>query len=302
MLEGDGDAPAQFRASYESKNAHSAKNLRAIRDIAALQEEALCISMVVGDDGDGGAAPHSPLTCPLSQATWGRDAGEDDGEGRLGEEEAATCGVAESGGPCRFEEDEAGGTKGDTATSERRAARDSGEESEEEEHDATARVASRLRRRSRPRRVYGTRGSLPRESWLDEPAGTDNDEEHVDATFAAAETGASFQFEEDEDDVAVGSASDNAAVANSMILALHNEVDEIGRALMCPICRSTLRRAQILPCVHAFCTACLADYFASKPAVDPRTGRRRPPRKAQNVWTSSASRTRASAPAAGESS
>jgi hypothetical protein len=75
---------------------------------------------------------------------------------------------------------------------------------------------------------------------------------------------------------------------NDMILALRHEYDEMGRALMCPICRSTLREAIILPCVHAFCHGCLRDYYnppttTTRPTRNGRGGRRgapsSPPRK-----------------------
>ena len=55
---------------------------------------------------------------------------------------------------------------------------------------------------------------------------------------------------------------------------------------MCPICRSTLREAIILPCVHAFCHGCLRDYYNPPTTTRPtRNGRGKrgapssPPRK-----------------------
>ncbi|KAL7552508.1 hypothetical protein ACHAWF_015774 [Thalassiosira exigua] len=71
------------------------------------------------------------------------------------------------------------------------------------------------------------------------------------------------------------STTGNTRTAAEMILALRTEVDELGRALMCPICRSTLRSAKLLPCVHAFCSECLRDYFRPKPTLDPKAKRRR---------------------------
>ncbi len=73
---------------------------------------------------------------------------------------------------------------------------------------------------------------------------------------------------------------------NEMICAIRHEFDEMGKALICPICQSTLKNAIILPCVHAFCKACLKDYYnppSVKPAVGGTKKKRRkdvsPPRK-----------------------
>jgi len=65
-------------------------------------------------------------------------------------------------------------------------------------------------------------------------------------------------------------STNNNRTANEMIVAIRSEFDEIGRALMCPICRCTLKDAIILPCVHAFCQGCLKDYYCPRRTAEPK--------------------------------
>ena len=65
---------------------------------------------------------------------------------------------------------------------------------------------------------------------------------HVPAAAAASATG------EDED----------PEERRSRILSIvHSELDNMGRALRCAICQSTLRSPCLLPCHHAFCRDCI---------------------------------------------
>ena len=66
---------------------------------------------------------------------------------------------------------------------------------------------------------------------------------------------------------------------NKMIRDVRTHYDEMGKALMCPICQSTLRKAIVLPCVHAFCKACLDDYYNPPMPIKERNKKSSPPRK-----------------------
>jgi len=66
---------------------------------------------------------------------------------------------------------------------------------------------------------------------------------------------------------------------NEMIRDVRTHYDEMGKALMCPICQSTLKKAIVLPCVHAFCKACLDDYYNPPMPKKERNKKSSPPRK-----------------------
>lgn len=74
------------------------------------------------------------------------------------------------------------------------------------------------------------------------------------------------------------SFADKKAI-NEMIRDVRTHYDEMGKALMCPICQSTLKKAIVLPCVHAFCKACLDDYYNPPMPKRERNKKSSPPRK-----------------------
>ena len=49
----------------------------------------------------------------------------------------------------------------------------------------------------------------------------------------------------------------------SLLLTVHAELENIGLALRCPLCLSTLSEPALLPCLHAFCSPCIRASMAS---------------------------------------
>jgi hypothetical protein len=45
------------------------------------------------------------------------------------------------------------------------------------------------------------------------------------------------------------------------LVTIQREVEEMGKALKCPICQSTLDQPCLLSCIHAFCHDCISTYY-----------------------------------------
>jgi len=49
------------------------------------------------------------------------------------------------------------------------------------------------------------------------------------------------------------------------IIKVHSELENLGKALACPLCLHTLKEATILPCMHAYCGPCITSAFCPPP-------------------------------------
>jgi hypothetical protein len=54
----------------------------------------------------------------------------------------------------------------------------------------------------------------------------------------------------------------NRSSSTLPLVTIQREVEEMGKALKCPICQSTLDQPCLLSCIHAFCHDCISAYYA----------------------------------------
>ena len=62
--------------------------------------------------------------------------------------------------------------------------------------------------------------------------------------------------------VATGTPTPSATSPNHLVV-IHDQIEEMGKALKCAICQSSLHRPCLLPCIHAFCHDCIHTYLSS---------------------------------------
>ena len=53
----------------------------------------------------------------------------------------------------------------------------------------------------------------------------------------------------------------NCGNSSLPLVTIQREVEELGKALKCPICQSTLDQPCLLSCIHAFCHDCISAYY-----------------------------------------
>jgi len=61
----------------------------------------------------------------------------------------------------------------------------------------------------------------------------------------------------------------------SILLTIHSELYNMGKALTCPLCLSTLRDPILLPCLHAFCKSCITVSLSPDRAVGSKSKKRK---------------------------
>ncbi|KAL9181741.1 hypothetical protein ACHAXT_012084 [Thalassiosira profunda] len=61
---------------------------------------------------------------------------------------------------------------------------------------------------------------------------------------------------------------------DEMVVALRDELRQMGKAVTCAICQGSLTKTKVLPCGHQYCSGCLKVYHNPKPVKDPENKKR----------------------------